>query len=334
MPIRAAVLHCIGDQQKANWLLVRHVPGAARCIICFPGDISDFAVGDKSYRYSLESLLWVLTCKYPEDTVVLVRPRMMVGLFAAYVNFMFVDSTGSPRPMAQVRGARSDAVVAGAEAAAEMPLQADADAEAEEEERAPELPRAAAHLEALLHALEERLGESLPEALSLVGFSKGATVLTCLLRELADAQRPESRQLWSRATSVHFVDAGLHVPGECFPSEAPALRSLAEVCRRDFAVWIHGTPRQLQDPRRPFVAAETDAFAARCREAGLRVERRLYAEGQELSLDMHFDCLRCFYTGDDDREAGDRHSGFFARWAEEIEAAEAAAAAEAAGRAG
>jgi len=114
---------------------------------------------------------------------------------------------------------------------------------------------------------------------------------------------------------VHFVDAGLTVPG-VFPVGDKELSELRGHARDGLTVWLHGTPRQMQDPGRPFVAEEADAFARRCRAAGLLVERRAYAEGQAPSLDQHFDCLRCFCTGPGDEDAGDGHLGFFRAWAE------------------
>lgn len=293
MPLSVGLFHCHGAEQKCNWLMVRHVPGAARCVVFFPGDISDFASGGGPSHWSLEALLWVLCCKFPEDTVVLVKPHMMVDHFAIYVNFMLVDGTGNPRPLQMRAG---DA------------------AEESEEEPVLQHPRAVRHLEALLASLERELAEALPRRLALVGFSKGAAVLGALLREGAD-----EADFWSRPEAVHFVDAGLTIPG-VFPVGDKELLELRGHVPEGFAVWLHGTPRQMQDPSRPFVAEEADAFAARCEAAGLRVERRGYAEGQAPSLDQHFDSLRCFQTGPGDADAGDRHLGFFGAWREAAQA--------------
>lgn len=289
MPVRAGLFHCRGDKGKCNWLLVRHVPEAQRCVVFFPGDISDFAAGDAPYGYSLEALLWVLCCKFPEDTVVLVKPHMMVNFFAIYVNFMLVDGIGNPRPLSDLRGEDG-------------------------EEPIMQAPSAAAHLEALLASLEGHVGDALPRPLLLVGFSKGASVLCALLRDSREAA------LWGRCRGVHFVDAGLQVPG-IFPVGSQELEALGASAAEGFAVWLHGTPRQLQDAERPFVREETEAFAQRCLAAGLRVERRCYAEGLAPSLNMHFDSIRCFHSHAADEDGGDKHCGFFQAWAEAAAAA-------------
>jgi len=302
MPLCAGIFHCGGDEGKCNWLLVREVAAATRCVVFFPGDISDFASPGAPYTYSLEGLLWVLCCKFPEDTIVVVRPRMMVGPFAAYANFMFVDATGNPRPLAQLQpteDGRDVEVVSGQNAADDAGF------------AALRPPRGAVHLQELLRSLETHSGTTLPERLVLVGFSKGASVLSVLLKEAGEAS-----VLWTHVNAVHFVDAGLTMPGASFSVTVDELRAVAAVAHKDFIVWLHGTPRQWQDPARPFVAEETGAFAERCRAAGVRVELKQYCETQSRSLDMHFDCLRCFYTRVDDPEGGEMHCGFFHAWGE------------------
>ncbi|CAE8629041.1 unnamed protein product [Polarella glacialis] len=291
MPLCLGVFHCQGAERKFNWLLVRHVPGARRCVVFFPGDISDFASGHGPYSYSLEGLMWVLCCKFPEDTVVLVKSRMMVDHCAIYVNFMLVDGVGNPRPLTERRGV---------EDSAEVEL---------------EHPKAVEHLKLLLQSLAGDLGQDLPQSLVLVGFSKGASVLNALLRESSEAE------FWGRVESVHFVDAGLLVPG-VFPVQDKELWGLYEVVAAHFVIWLHATPRQMKDESRPFIVEEHEAFAQRCQVAGLSLERRMYAEGEEPGLDMHFDALRCFLTSPSDRDGGDQHCGFFHRWKTEAEESE------------
>mmetsp|Transcript_68182 Transcript_68182/g.205968 ORF Transcript_68182/g.205968 Transcript_68182/m.205968 type:complete len:308 (+) Transcript_68182:85-1008(+) len=307
MPLRAGLFHCRGSEGKCNWLLVRHAPAAGRCVVFFPGDISDFAGGSCPDHFSLEALLWVLCCKFPDDTVVLVKPRMMIDFFAIYVNFMLVDGTGNPRPLKDLH-AKGDE---GGDAA-----MATDDGHGAGEGMVVQPPNAAAHLQALLSSLESEIGEALPEPLVLVGFSKGAAVLCALLREGGEAS------LWGRCEGVHFVDAGLAVPG-IFPVRDTELQAVRANAREGFTVWMHGTPRQMQDPARTFVAEEAEAFVQRCQAAGLRTEQRSYGDGRPPSLEMHFDAVRCFLTRADDEDGGGKHCGFFQSWAEASAAADA-----------
>lgn len=286
MPLRVGVFQCKGLAAKLNWLLVRHVPQAARSVVFFPGDISDFASTYAPYSYSLEGLLWVLCCKFPEDNVILVKPRMMREHFSIYVNFMQVDSMGNPRYLAEPKNEEAD----------------------------PPEAVAVDHLQLLLTSLSRELGEELPSPIVLLGFSKGGAVLNALMRE------PKA-MLWSRVQAVHFIDTGLTVPG-VFPMNEEELRHLKDVVQGEFEIWLHCTPRQLEDPGRPFVAKEHDEFEERCRALGFVVHRRLYGQGLPISLDMHFDALRCFYTSQTDQESGTQHCGFFRAWQQIAEAAE------------
>lgn len=316
MPLSVAVFHCAGVDRKCNWLLVRPIDGATRTVVFFPGDISDFVTGGNPYHpYTLESLMWVLCIKFPNDTIVVVKPRMMNGFHAIYVNFLIVDEVGNPRPREELckKDPASEAEGGGAEGSGAAGGEA-AGGESAGGEKAGasellvEMPRAAAHLEALLRSAGEELGADLPATLVLVGFSKGAAVLNALFRDA------EAAGLLARCADVHFVDAGLHIPG-VFPVSAPELELVARAATERFIVWLHGTPRQMDDPQRPFVAQESREFEQRCRDAGLRVERRSYAEGGPPSLEMHFDALRSFQTCLEDRDFGPRYIGFFHAWA-------------------
>lgn len=286
MPLSAGLFHCRGADQKYNWVLAKLIPGAQRCVVFFPGDISDFADCAQPYSYSLEALLWALCCKFPQDSIVLVKPRILKDHFAIYVNFMLVDGCGNPRPFSERR-------VGGDEVG---------QAEAELEH-----PRAVEHLRLLLDSLALETGEQLPQRLVLAGFSKGAAVLNSLMRE------PEA-EWWSRVESVHFLDAGLTVPG-VFPLSEADLQRLRDAAAENIRIWLHCSPRQIQDASRPFVAEEHDAFERRCQAVGLSVDRRVYAEGRPVSLNMHFDVVRCFFTKNGDSDAGDVHCGFFDAWA-------------------
>eukprot|EP00913_Durusdinium_trenchii_P035915 g33605.t1 len=219
--------------------------------------------------YSLEGLLWVLSLKFPEDNVVLVKPRMMREHFAIYVNFMQVDSFGNPRSLADPQS------------------QAEADP-----------PQAS------------RVASWIGKVLKL-----NLHVRACWPSEVLNALMREAKvELWSRVQAVHFIDTGLNVPG-VFPADEEELRKLKDLVPSSFEIWLHCTPR------RPFVAKEHNEFEERCKAIGFSVLRRHYAEGLPISLEMHFDSLRCFYTSAGDQDAGNAHCGFFRAWQDIAEAA-------------
>lgn len=293
MPITAGLFHCQGDDRKCNWLYIRPAPGSTRCIVFFPGDLSDFAASaGLPYCYSLEALFWVICLKYPDDDIVLVKPRMLVEHFAVYVNFMMVDGTGNPRIVPEA-----------ANDTEETPQ-----VESNANDVSADSPRAVAQLRCLLESARAASGTDLSRRLVLIGFSKGATVLGALLREAS-----VETEFWKSVEAVHFVDAGLNVPGIVYPARSKDLQVLRQTVASDFVLWLHST----RHPSRPWVDEETEAFGRRCVESGVTVERNRYGESVQADLNLHFDSMRCFYTGLSDYKEGDadQHCGYFAAWA-------------------
>ena len=56
-------------------------------------------------------------------------------------------------------------------------------------------------------------------------------------------------------------------------------------------VLLHGTPRQWDDPLRPWVAVEKNRCIAVLRAAGIPLKEHKYFEGQPPNLLMHFECI-------------------------------------------
>lgn len=71
---------------------------------------------------------------------------------------------------------------------------------------------------------------------------------------------------------------------------AAGLRAAADA-QPGLHVFLHGTPRQWDDPLRPWIPIEKNRMAANLRAAGVPLTERKYFEGQPLSLTMHFECI-------------------------------------------
>ena len=56
-------------------------------------------------------------------------------------------------------------------------------------------------------------------------------------------------------------------------------------------VFLHGTPRQWDDPLRPWLAVEKNRCLANLRDARVPTTERKYFEGQPHSLLMHFESI-------------------------------------------
>ena len=61
--------------------------------------------------------------------------------------------------------------------------------------------------------------------------------------------------------------------------------------RAPLRVHFHGTPRQWQDRRRPWIVQEKERSVTLLREAGVPVTERLYFAGRPPSLRQHFEVI-------------------------------------------
>ena len=117
----------------------------------------------------------------------------------------------------------------------------------------------------------------------VIGFSKGGTIVSQLLSELAcigergaeaaaaDGAHPAATTLAESIRSLLYIDSGLNCRGSHVtdPSVATGLASLPHPPTLE----IHGTSRQWRDARRPWLAAEAGTCERLMREAGVGVTR-------------------------------------------------------------
>lgn len=102
---------------------------------------------------------------------------------------------------------------------------------------------------------------------------------------------------------LHYLDAGLNCRGAYItdPNVAKGLKllSASESCLlppRPPKLFLHGTPRQWDDPTRPWLRDEVDRCQQLLKGAGVQILVRKYFANEKPSLDMHFEVLRAFQT--------------------------------------
>eukprot|EP01062_Namystynia_karyoxenos_P071860 TRINITY_DN67609_c0_g1_i1.p1 TRINITY_DN67609_c0_g1~~TRINITY_DN67609_c0_g1_i1.p1 ORF type:complete len:282 (+),score=81.88 TRINITY_DN67609_c0_g1_i1:125-970(+) len=248
--------------------------GAAPLAVFFPGDISDWeeAMPEGQAHWAIERLAAHVAARMPQHALAVVRAAPPVqppegsealGPFARYTNFFDHDATGHPLPIGEEDG---------------------------EELRFAACNQLQGLLSAVAAGAPGALGpdcDPRSSRLALLGFSKGATVLTRMVEQPVAA-------LWERVSSVHYLDAGLNKPG-IFPVDEAQWTALAALFGSSAAkpvINLHGTPRQLADHSRPFIREEYMACADAVRAAGLRCEQREY--GGPMTLETHFKVLELF----------------------------------------
>ena len=79
-----------------------------------------------------------------------------------------------------------------------------------------------------------------------------------------------------------------------FLTDPRDLQNLAQEMKQSLphlSIMLHGTPRQWIDKSRPWIAAEKKRFIKGLADAGISIPEKLYFEGQDPSLLMHFQCI-------------------------------------------
>lgn len=157
---------------------------------------------------------------------------------------------------------------------------------------------------ARLADLLSQAGISPGTSLTLVAFSSGCMQLNALLREASLSKRDEGNQGSDdhvpRAThreaveqrlralrAVHYVDAGSGAPGTFWTDNLGALADM--LSWRGVSLYLHATPRQHDDARRPWIREEALTVAA---ATGATLSRLLASETP--SLEQHFRALELF----------------------------------------
>jgi len=96
----------------------------------------------------------------------------------------------------------------------------------------------------------------------------------------------------------HFCDAGLHCRG-AFITDPRVTEQLTAAVAANCAprVVIHGSPRQLDDPTRPWMSTEAKRCISLMKKAGVDAELVRYFGREELSLEMHFRTISSMRAG-------------------------------------
>ncbi|GMH42426.1 hypothetical protein BSKO_10345 [Bryopsis sp. KO-2023] len=142
--------------------------------------------------------------------------------------------------------------------------------------------------------------------IKVLGFSKGGVVLNQLLAEMGSIReslgvgnegiRKDNAKIFEFLSSIremHYLDVGLHCRGG-YLTDPRSLQGLGDF---EVSVFLHGTPRQWKDVRRPWVLNEKNMSKALLREEGVPVHEKLYLENESPGLAMHFNILTEFDPG-------------------------------------
>ncbi|KAF3340411.1 hypothetical protein FCM35_KLT16182 [Carex littledalei] len=166
--------------------------------------------------------------------------------------------------------------------------------------------------------------ESIPPTSSqktiVLGFSKGGTVVNQLVTEISSLAIQDtsksvhtsthhnsenfifptcSEGFLSSISEFHYIDVGLNCSGAYLTDKA-IIKNLGNyLVNNDHCIsfFLHGTPRQWNDPYRPWIKKEKDLMLHLLREEAcksegkLKVLERFYLGDKNPSLHMHFEII-------------------------------------------
>lgn len=130
--------------------------------------------------------------------------------------------------------------------------------------------------------------------LTLMAFSKGCVVLNQFLQEFqyyqsATTSDTDIINFISCIKSMWWLDGGHGGHKDTWITDKSILESLTKL---DIEVYIHVTPYQIKDTRRPWIAGEEFVFYNTLKNLNVPIQRTVHFENKERSIIMHFNLLK------------------------------------------
>ncbi|XP_063965053.1 mitochondrial protein C2orf69-like [Lytechinus pictus] len=246
-----------------------------RTVVFFPGDVQNFEnimkhheANQKWKEWTFESNVRMLQHRFPDAQVVMVTPSRRVDeTFSCYGNFMETDVLGSPTSY--------------------------------------EYRHAWEHLRLLIQNARKCItekpsaegvdpaGEKVTESsLTVIGFSKGCTVLNQLMYELESACSDQAILAFiRRVEAFYWLDGGHAGTVSTYVTDDSVLRAVANL-KATFNV--HVTPYQVKDEGRPHIGEDHLQFISKLMSYGADVKSTLHFRDESRSLKRHFEVLKLF----------------------------------------
>ncbi|XP_024939332.1 UPF0565 protein C2orf69 homolog isoform X3 [Cephus cinctus] len=252
------------------------VTAVHRLIVFFGGDVQDLKScmekHNDSKRYlmwSLENTLSILSKRFPQSHIMIVRPSRMeiksYAVFSCYDNFVPGDEYGVPsfKP-------NNNALL---------------------------------HLSKLLRSVLTQVSQQVRSVvwnfdilgvnLTLMAFSKGCVVLNQFLHEFHHIQNQENldenlKDLTKRIKDIWWLDGGHAGTKDTWINDKRILESFAKL---GIKVYVYVTPYQVNDKRRPWIKNQENLFCKTLQELHVPVQRTLHFKEEKPSLTTHFNVL-------------------------------------------
>lgn len=136
--------------------------------------------------------------------------------------------------------------------------------------------------------------------ISLIGFSKGCAVLNQLLHEFVHVndQSVEKRgelKTPSAVEKIYWLDGGHNGDSDTWITDRTILEAFYEYNKNSsLQLFVHATPYQMEDSRRPHIKRHKLAFCEILKSLGMMLHDQIHFRDQKRSLEIHFEVLTSF----------------------------------------
>lgn len=222
-------------------------------------------------HWDLESTAALLHSHFPTQAILIIKPsKMTLKTFSCYENFISVNDFGAPTYQNNMDSLK--------------------------------------HLRLILNNISSTL-QSEPylkntdntskyllseEPVTLIGFSKGCTVLNQFLYSLSalqEEQVDDIKVFVNRIASMYWLEGGHSGSSSTWVTDKKVLQNFSKF---EINAFIHVTPYQVHCDTRPRIGKEEKVFRGSLKRLNVNVTRKIHFENEPCSLEMHFQVLKVF----------------------------------------
>lgn len=275
--------------------------------IFFPGDVQDFTENMLSHRdnkhhkdWSLDNTAFLMQKKFPNCHIVVIKPsRMDFKTFSCFKNFVESSDLGVPNHTPDF-----NSLVHLDELIKNFGIQLKS-IDQNTLKKLLEISKTAVTISPNgCGAIDEKdsldissyINQDISSSkIKLIGFSKGCVVLNQFVHEFHTKIELEKNKnelgVISRIKDMYWLDGGHSGGQNTWVTDGKILGTLAKM---GINVFVHVSPYQIEDYRRPWIKKEERIFSETLAKYGCKIERQLHFEDIPPSITTHFDMYNVF----------------------------------------
>ncbi|XP_056637265.1 mitochondrial protein C2orf69 homolog isoform X2 [Diorhabda sublineata] len=269
--------------------------------VFFGGDIQDFTENMLSHRdnknyveWNLENTSKLLQSSFADSHIIVIRPaRMEYKSFSCYENFLPCSKCGVPNHTFIHHGLEHlELIIQNVSRALRTMSNEDFNNAVEvstnglvlDSEEEVEVPKNIPFRDTLNFDDCD---------VTLIGFSKGCTVLNQFLYEFHHYKSDDKNEpnILKRIKTMYWLDGGHSGGKNTWITSLPLLKTFSTM---GISIYVHVSPYQVADIRRPWIKYEEKHFTDALKKFGANINRTIHFVDVPSSVQTHFNVLKVF----------------------------------------